>query len=432
MVDAAAIIRQSWADAWRSSRPGRPGREHLTAAIEWLCRAQDATGDGGVAAWYSLVSGWAPSYIETTGYIIQTFLAAAEYFGDETLAERALVMADFLVEMRHSSGGLRTHPPTVKRRSSPTIFNTGQDLIGLADAAEYLDRYLRLRESRRPAVSSRRNSRLKRHHPRAKRRRSAYRRTLAGAAEFLCRVQRADGSWVRFTFGGVSHSYHSRVALGLLRAWQVLGKEKYRRQAVKQLDWARSHQLDNGWFSRAELPPPNPPLPYTHTIAYVVEGLLWSGLILEDEQLIEAARRTAQPVRDYFLRHDKLPATFDAEWQSGDSYSCLTGNAQFAVIWWQLGETTGEAKYRQAARRLTGQLKSSQDLVTGNLSVNGAIPGSFPVYGDLARNAGYCRLAYLNWATKFFADALLFCETQSASRSLPLLGMTGWRSGTRQ
>ena len=64
---------------------GEPGPhgEHLAAAIDWLCRAQDVRDGhadaGGVSAGWSFEDGWLPSYPETTGYIIETFLAAAEH-----------------------------------------------------------------------------------------------------------------------------------------------------------------------------------------------------------------------------------------------------------------------------------------------------------------------------------------------------------------
>ena len=53
---------------------------HLSAAIDWLCRAQDVRDGhadaGGVSAGWSFEDGWLPSYPETTGYIIETMLAA--------------------------------------------------------------------------------------------------------------------------------------------------------------------------------------------------------------------------------------------------------------------------------------------------------------------------------------------------------------------
>src|SRR5579871_6154207 len=57
----------------------------VEAGLEWLGRAQDesATADGGVARHYGLRDGWAPSYPETTGYIIPTLLEQAELRRDE-------------------------------------------------------------------------------------------------------------------------------------------------------------------------------------------------------------------------------------------------------------------------------------------------------------------------------------------------------------
>ncbi|MCP5002594.1 MAG: hypothetical protein GY941_01390, partial [Planctomycetes bacterium] len=62
-----------------------PGIEQVVdEGILWLGRAQDhsASADGGVARHYSLVTGWAPSYPETTGYIIPTMLDYAKLSGD--------------------------------------------------------------------------------------------------------------------------------------------------------------------------------------------------------------------------------------------------------------------------------------------------------------------------------------------------------------
>ena len=52
---------------------------HLGAAISWLCRAQDVRDPeadaGGVSAGWSFEDGWLPSYPETSGYIVETFIA---------------------------------------------------------------------------------------------------------------------------------------------------------------------------------------------------------------------------------------------------------------------------------------------------------------------------------------------------------------------
>jgi hypothetical protein len=46
-------------------------------------------------------------------------------------------------------------------------------------------------------------------------------------------------------------------------------------------------------------------------------------------------------------------------------------------------------------------LKDLQETASPNPALNGAIAGSFPLFG------GYMRGGYPNWATKYFVDALL-------------------------
>ena len=70
----------------------QPHVDHLCAAIDWLCRAQDirnAEGDaGGVSAGWSFEDGWLPSYPETSGYIVETFIAAAKVLARPQLIDR--------------------------------------------------------------------------------------------------------------------------------------------------------------------------------------------------------------------------------------------------------------------------------------------------------------------------------------------------------
>ena len=350
--------------------------KHIATAVAWLERAQDTTRDGGVAAWFSLVSGWRPSYIETTGYIINTFLDCAEYLQDKTLVVRAIKMADFLLEMQLESGGYRTAVPSVKEISEPTVFNTGQDLLGLS------------------AIYS---------HTKNKK----YLDSCVRASDFLCEIQGLDGSWVQNTYGSTKHTYHTRVALGLLKVHQISGKIRYKTAAIKNLDWAIGNQLENGWFSYNQLPPPNISVPYTHTIAYAIEGLFWSGKLLKNKKYINAAQKGALHLAKYYLKHNFLPGTFDQNWHSSDKYSCLTGDAQISLIWAELYNLTNNEIYARAAKRMNKYLRSIQRLRSPLSGIRGAIPGSSPLWGDILRNTGYCRLAYLNWATKFYIDALL-------------------------
>jgi uncharacterized protein YyaL (SSP411 family) len=116
-------------------------REHLDAAMGWLCRAHDATGRQGVARSYSLKwqrayrgAGWHPAYPETTGYIIKTFYNYAKLTGKAEYRERAEQMARWEAAVQMESGAVQG--AVIGFPQAPAIFNTGQVLFGWARAYE--------------------------------------------------------------------------------------------------------------------------------------------------------------------------------------------------------------------------------------------------------------------------------------------------------
>src|SRR4051812_1350516 len=103
----------------------------LQAALGWLARAQDAhPGDRGVSASYHLAFGWRPSYPETTGYIVNTFLDYARAGGHRDFRTRAVEAGEWLLGLQHPTGGF---PGGYGLGSPPRVFNTGMILFGLAD-----------------------------------------------------------------------------------------------------------------------------------------------------------------------------------------------------------------------------------------------------------------------------------------------------------
>ena len=122
------------ADMFRLSTGERlDHRVHLQGAIDWLCRAQDVRqgkdDEGGVSAGWSFEDGWLPGYPETTGYIIETFLAAADILQRPELVERARRMIDWELSIQLPDGAFPGH--FGETGSSPVIFNTGQIMHGL-------------------------------------------------------------------------------------------------------------------------------------------------------------------------------------------------------------------------------------------------------------------------------------------------------------
>ena len=59
-------------DTLKKHYPAYSNEVHIKAAMDWLSLAQKQNNDGGVSALFSLFEGWAPSYVETTGYIMPT------------------------------------------------------------------------------------------------------------------------------------------------------------------------------------------------------------------------------------------------------------------------------------------------------------------------------------------------------------------------
>ncbi len=96
-----------------------------------------------------------------------------------------------------------------------------------------------------------------------------------------------------------------------------------------------------------------------------------------------------------------MPGSFDSNWNFKVQYSCLTGNAQLAIIWMKMSQILGDPYYREIAIEMIEQLKSTQSLNCKNEGIRGGIAGSYPIWGD------YVRFGYPNWASKFFADAII-------------------------
>ncbi|HZS11976.1 MAG TPA: prenyltransferase/squalene oxidase repeat-containing protein [Nitrospirales bacterium] len=348
-----------------------PGAEHaLEAAIQWLCRAQDhsETADGGVARHYSLLTGWGPSYPETTGYIIPTMLSYARRAEDHRVRDRARYMLDWLTSIQLPDGGFQGG--TVDARPVvPVTFNTGQILIGLAAGAT--------------AFGAR------------------YREAMRRAGDWLVATQDPDGCWRKhptpFAQPG-EKVYETHVAWGLLEAARVEPYRGYAEAALSNVYWAVTHQKVNGWFARCCLTDARQPL--THTIGYALRGIIEAYRYSRDGRLLTAARRTADGLLSVLAPDGFIPGRLKWDWQGTVEWACLTGSVQIASCWLLLYGETGHRPYRDAAFTANRFVRRTLRL-DGPLDTRGAVKGSFPVSGD------YGAYQYLNWAAKFFVDAML-------------------------
>jgi hypothetical protein len=342
----------------------------LEAAIRWLCLTHDVTGRRGSSLGYHLLRGWMPAFPETTGYVIGTLLEHAARTGDATLVERARQMGEWEIEVQNSDGGVMEGA----LRSPPgrsVAFNTGMVIFG------WLDLHGQLADG-------------------------GFLEAAGRAGRWLEHTQEADGTWQgEHEHHGIPHAYDARVAWALLRLADATGEDAFRETATRHLDWVLSVQQPNGWFERCSFRPGD--LPNSHGLAYTARGLLESGALSGDERYTEAALRTARALVAVFRRLRRLPATYDRDWTPRSRSVSVTGLAQNGGVWLRLYEETGDASLLQPGLDAVAQAAGLQSR-GGWLPTDGAVPGSFPVYGR------YAPLQYPNWAAKFLADSLALRE----------------------
>jgi len=375
------------------SLPRQEPREtmvHLGAAAEWICAAQDAFDDGGVARSYSLIyqsffnrKGWIPSYPETTGYIIPTIFDYASLRGDKDIFKRVVKMADWECEVQMESGAVQGGTIDTPR-PTPAVFNTGQVIFGWLRAYEetedkkYLDSAVR-------------------------------------AGKYLLKTQDSDGAWRKnltdFATDSIkTYTYNVRVAWALIKLSIVTRDTRYRDGAVLNLEHGLGQQLPNGWFKNDCLY--NPSAPLLHTLAYTIRGILEAGVLLDKDEYIEKARMAADALMKVQAADGGIPGRLDRDWKGKVDYVCLTGLAQTGIIWGRLYEVTGIRTYLKAMKKANKYLKCVQVLNTGNSGLDGGISGSFPLSGI------YGRYEVLNWAVKFFMDSLMLEKAITTGKPL--------------
>ncbi|MCX6835084.1 MAG: hypothetical protein NTW07_08125 [candidate division Zixibacteria bacterium] len=338
---------------------------------KWLCRAQDlsTSNDGGVSRHYSLVTGWGPSYPETTGYIIPTVLDCADLLKSEELRQRARRMLDWLVSIQLDDGAFQAGTVTTEPRV-PTPFNTGQILIGLSRGFKEFG--------------------------------SAYSVPMQRAADWLVSVQDSDGCWRKYPSPLVApgeKSYDTHLAIGLFEAARLVPDKKYLDSAVKNVRWALKSQRPNGWLEKCCLE--NNAEPLTHTLGYALRGFLEAYASTGSSEFLIASQRTADGLLKAMRQSDGyISGRLDDNWRAAVPWSCLTGSAQIAISWLKLYEILNETRYLAAARLANSFLRRTIRF-DGDQNTIGGVKGSHPISGD------YGAYQYLSWACKFVADSNL-------------------------
>ena len=358
-----------------------PDEDHLRETVHWVCRAQDATGYGGVSGVYSTIRGWAPPDPLSTGQIIPTILRCASSSGSRDLNERAALMGEWEVSAQLPCGGVRKSMGSEKE---PLVFNTGQAILG------WTELYKALKAER-------------------------FLNSAKVAADWLVDIQDNDGKWARYTYDNLPHTHDSQTAHALFELGHITGNKKYMNAATKNVAWILPERKDNGYF--AHMGHKTCEAPNTVMIGYTFNGLTRCLSYLGDGGMKKAVMDSVlKGVEAIMLRYELkkkhhssipmyLPATLNEAWRSKDTYSCLAGNAQIAILFFELFLLNKDGRLLNAGLKLNDQIKATQRLYCLNDGIRGGVPGSFPVWGK------YFRFSYPSLSAKFIIDSIMIQES---------------------
>ena len=350
-----------------------PTADALRSVVDWIFHAQRP--DGGIAAYYSFLTGYSESYPEVTGYIIPTLYDFGRLTGDLVARHAIYLATDWLLSLQMTSGafpgGLYHSDSGPNNNAQPSGFNTGQILQGLVRA--YVETHT---ETRKAEI-------LKR---------------AVAAGDWLAAIQHSDGSWTGpAAYQGTAHTYYSMVSWALAQLAAASGNPRHAAAADRNIDWVLAHVQPSGWIDGINL---RGHPAYLHFIAYAIQGMLECGILRRRDEAIQAAAKPAWVLLRKFETHKRLLGTYEPDFRGGQRFACLTGNAQMSCIWLRLFEVTGDLRYLNAALKMNEMLKQLLP-VKGRRGVVGGVAGSYPIWG------AYQPMRLISWGCKFLADALM-------------------------
>lgn len=340
---------------------------HVRWAGEWLLKAQER-GDGGYAHCYHLTKGWLRPYAEITGFTIPTLLHLSDALALGQFRDSAINAGEWLLVVQAPDGSFQD------LRKDPRVFDTAQALRG------YLSLFQLTHDSR-------------------------YLDAAVRGARWMVACQATDGAWRRHAFQGRPHTFYAYASCVLAQWGQFLGDQTLLDAARRHVGWVMGQQLPNGYFQWMDF---TGEVPFLHTIAYTLKGLLESYRVFQDASLLASVLRAIAQLLDAARRDQILRSQYDQEWRATNRERCLTGLAQWADVLLDVFQDTQDPQLLTSARQALTYLKGKQ-LMRGSANIRGALPNSIPLWGE------YGPMGCANWNAKFFIDALL------RSRSL-LLG----------
>jgi hypothetical protein len=353
------------------------------STARWLYHSFTQSNFKGSLAWESRLlhpwRGWSCAYPETTGYIIPTLYDYLSFGTGKVGAVKKAIetSVEWLLSMQlpggafpgghyvsretcylHSKDYLLRRP----RPSAPSIFNSAQILHGL------LRHYTETQDAR-------------------------VLQSICCCNRFLIDCVEPDGHFKIDAYTGTtSPAYFTLVSLRLAEAYSITKDEALRAAAKVSLDVVTS-SADRNTYWIPKMGFHGREFAFTHTIAYTIEGLLTSATILpaDGHTWRELAANALYRLFRISELNKKVPGGYSTGWSPRWDFECIPGNCQLGLCFLMIFESTGDARYLNAACRIySSVLKARRS--------DGAIPGSSPFWGP------YMSMRYPNWGAKYFMD----------------------------
>jgi hypothetical protein len=353
-------------------------QEAANSALYWVRHSISACNGQGSSHSWSPLTGWRAAYPETTGYLLETLLNWQVATTDHDLAiglqTDILSCTKWLLTLQLPSGAF---PGLLAGHQQPSVFNTGQILLGLTAIARHPD----IGPLFQPALND----------------------CLVRALHWMVSIIEPDGAWRQAAYQpGFTPTYYTRALWG---AYEVLAHLKSESttlspQLHRALHYYQQFWHPNGTVLNWSFWPDKPA--FTHTIAYTWEGFWQCNRFAQipegNAQLIQAMEYW-QTIRQ---RDGRTAGTYDQHWQGNFSFRCLTGCAQLSVLYRSVGKAQERSDFNNTADQLLAECLAFQS--QWPWPAKGALPGSWPIWGP------YLRGRYPNWAVKFLLDAILLAK----------------------
>jgi hypothetical protein len=293
-------------------------------------------------------------------------------------------MARWLVGIQAPAGWFAGGLWRGRRPARGSVFNTGQILFGLLDAAK---------RTGDPTFAS----------------------AAEKAARWLIGAQEESGHWRQDAFPREpSANYYAHVLWPLGLYWKQYRVEAARQCVLRGLGAILADRTPAGTFRRWSFDGGG--VAFTHTIAYTLQGLIESAILVGSWMPAgAAAMESAEILLRKYESSKCLGGAYGMDWKPTRWYACLTGHCQLASMWLRLFERTGDPRFLNVAIKALDDVASRQRWCPARANRHGAIAGSAPFVGR------YMTLRYPNWAAKFFIDAILELDANVQRLAAPTM-----------